>query len=218
MTTKIEDRCRLVLVTPQEVSAETCAERLAAAFEGGDIASVIVPSWGMDDDAYQAHLKRMVDIGQSHGAAVIAFGDTRIAGRCLVDGIHATGGLTEVREILKEFGHKWIVGCSGGDSRDTALNLGELNPDYVFFGKFGQDTHEAPHKRNVELAQWWAGVVEVPCIVMGGNDLATLDASASTGADFVALSRAVLGDGVDSAAAVRQANDILSNHVFSEPE
>ena len=37
-----------------------------------------------------------------------------------------------------------------------ALELGELRPDYIFFGRFGQDTHPAPYRKNVALAEWWA--------------------------------------------------------------
>ena len=59
-------------------------------------------------------------------------------------------------------------------------------------------------------------VVEVPCILAGGNDLASLATAAATGADFVALSQAVLGADIDAKAACAQANEILSSYVFED--
>lgn len=216
LTKSHENRCRLVLITPENVEPATLLARLTSAFEAGDVASLIVPQYGMDEDQYQALLSEAVKIGQSHDAAVVAAGDTRIAGRCDVDGIHVIGGHTEVRAALKEFGHKWIVGSGGAETRHAALTMGEEDPDYVLFGRFGQDTHLEPHKRNVALGEWWSNVVEVPCIVMGGNALSTLATAAETGADFVALSHAILSDDVDAKTACIEANGILERFVFEE--
>lgn len=206
----------MVLVTPENVSTTQLLARLADAFASGDVASLIVPQYRMDETNYQALLSEAVKIGQSHGAAVVAAGDTRIAGRCEADGIHIVGGHTEVRTALKEFGHKWIIGSGGAETRHAALTMGEEDPDYILFGRFGQDTHAEPHKRNIALGEWWAQFVEVPCIVMGGNALSTLEVAAETGADFVALSQAILGDGVEAASACVQANAILEKFVFSD--
>ncbi len=205
-----------MLVTPQDVETADLLARLADAFGAGDVASLIVPQYNMDEDQYQALLSEAVQIAQSHGAAVVAAGDTRIAGRCDVDGIHVLGGHTEVRSALKEFSHKWIVGSGGAETRHAALTMGEEDPDYVLFGRFGQDTHAEPHKRNIALGEWWSKVVEVPCIVMGGNALSSLEVAAETGADFVALSLAILGDDADPKTACAQANSVLEQYVFSD--
>ncbi len=216
LTEPNQNRCRLVLITPEEPLTDGLLERLRAAMSAGDVASLIVPQYQMDEEQYQSFLSEAVRIGQSAGAAVVAAGDTRIAGRCAVDGIHVVGGHTEVRSALQAFGHKWIVGSGGAENRHAALSLGEEDPDYVFFGRFGMDTHPEPHKRNIALAEWWSTVVEVPCIIMGGNTLDTLKVAAATGAEFVALSRAVLDDGVDAAKACEQANLVLEQFVFED--
>lgn len=218
MTDSIENRTRLVLITPSDVSDDVLIAQIQAALAGGDIASIIVPQYDLDEDRYQNLLSAIVRDGQLAGAAVISAGDTRIAGRCEVDGTHILGGYSEVRAALKEFGHKWIVGSGGAETKHAALTLGEENPDYVFFGRFGQDTHGEPHKRNLELATWWSGVVEVPCIIMGGSDLASVEVAAQTGADFVALSNAVLGADIDAKAACAEANAVLEAFVFSDGE
>lgn len=218
MTINVENRCRLVLVTPENIPDEVLVTQISAALEGGDVASIIVPQYKMAEDRYQDVLGSITRMGQDAGAAVVAAGDTRIAGRCEVDGIHVVGGYSEVRIALKEFGHKWIIGSGGAENRHAALTLGEEAPDYVFFGRFGQDSHREPHKRNIELATWWATVVEVPCILMGGNDLGTLKDAAVTGTDFIALSRAIIGVNIDARSAVETANSVLEKFVFEDSE
>ncbi len=102
-----------------------------------------------------------------------------------------------------------MVGTGGAKTRDDALELGEERPDYIFFGRFGYDTKPEPHARNLALGAWWSEMIEIPCIVMAGADLASAEAVAATGAEFVALSAAVFSEGVDPAAAVAEANALL---------
>ncbi len=102
-----------------------------------------------------------------------------------------------------------IVGADAGKTRDDALEIGEERPDYVFFGRFGYDRTPEPHSRNLTLGRWWAEMIEVPCIVLGGSDVASVEAVAATGAEFVALSAAVFSPDVDPRRAVAEANEIL---------
>ena len=67
-------------------------------------------------------------------------------------------------------------------------------PDYIFFGKIGGDIKPEAHPKNLALAEWWASMVEVPCIVMGGTDPQSALAVAETGAEFVALCQAVFAE------------------------
>ncbi len=199
------DRCRIVLIAPPGASAE----RLAAAFAGGDVASLILPRNGLDDAAFQALAEKIMPAAQAAGAAVIVEGDTRIAGRVRADGIHIESGKAELAEAVERFQDKMAVGTGGAKTRDEALELGEERPDYIFFGRFGYDTKPEPHSRNLSLGQWWAEMIQIPCIVMAGSDLASVVAVAATGAEFVALSSAVYGDGIDPAGAVARANALL---------
>ena len=90
-----------------------------------------------------------------------------------------------------------LVGAGGIKTRDDALELGELRPDYVFFGRFGYDNKPEPHARNLGLAAWWASMVEIPCVLLGGASLGSVEEAAATGAEFVALSAAIFGEGLD---------------------
>ncbi|MEP6566023.1 MAG: thiamine phosphate synthase [Mesorhizobium sp.] len=199
------NRCRIVLIAPPGASAE----RITAAFEGGDVASLILPENGMDEASFQALAEEIVPAAQAAGVAVIIAGDTRIAGRVQADGIHVEVGKAELAETIGHFQAKMMVGTGGAKTRDDALELGEVRPDYIFFGRFGYDNKPEPHPRNLSLGQFWADVIQIPCIVMAGSDLASVTAVAATGAEFVALSSAVFADGVDAKMAVAGANVLL---------
>ncbi|RWG65509.1 MAG: thiamine phosphate synthase, partial [Mesorhizobium sp.] len=54
-----------------------------------------------------------------------------------------------------------------------------------------------------------AQMIQIPCIVMAGSELASVETVAATGAEFVALSSAVFADGLDPHAAVAAANALL---------
>ena len=203
------NRCRIVQISPAGETADSFAAKFSAAIAGGDIASIILPANGMDEAAYQAFAERIVPIAQAAGIAALIVDDTRIAGRVKADGVHIDGGKAALAEAVESFQAKMAVGAGGVKSRDDALELGEERPDYVFFGRFGYDNKPEAHHRNLSLGSWWAEMVEIPGIVMAGSDLASVETVAATGADFVALSAAIFGDGVDPKAAVQRANALL---------
>lgn len=203
------NRCRIVLIAPANETAARFAPRLRAAAAAGDIASLILPADPQDEAAFQAFAEEIVPIAQAAGIAAIVADDTRIAGRVGADGIHIQSGKSELGETIERQQGRMIVGAGGATTRDDALELGEMQPDYVFFGRFGYDNKPEPHRRNIALGTWWAEVVAVPCIVLGGSDIATIDQVAATGVEFVALSSAIFGAGIDPAAAIMQANAIL---------
>ncbi|MGX8011463.1 thiamine phosphate synthase [Mesorhizobium sp. ORM8.1] len=199
------NRCRIVLIAPPLIPAE----QICAAFEGGDVASLILPENGMDDASFQAFAERIVPIAQAAGIAVIIAGDSRVAGRVQADGIHVEAGRKELAETIERLQGKMMVGVGGAKTRDDALGLGEERPDYMFFGRFGYDNKPEPHHRNLSLGEWWAEMISIPCIVMAGSELASVETVAATGAEFVALSSAVFADGRDPRAAVAAANALL---------
>ena len=203
------NRCRIVLIAPAGETPEQFEARLRQAIAGGDIASLIVPAFGRDEAAFQAFAARIVPVAQNAGIAVIIADDTRVAGRVGADGIHLECGREDLEEAIERHQAKMMVGAGGAKTRDEALELGEARPDYMFFGRFGYDNKPEPHNRNLALGRWWAEMVEIPCIVMAGSDIASVEAVAATGAEFVALSSAVFGGGIDPKQAIEKANAIL---------
>ncbi|GMB83557.1 thiamine phosphate synthase [Shinella zoogloeoides] len=205
----VETRCRLVLILPEGEELSARAAMLEGALKGGDVASVILPQYGLDDGQFQKHAEVLVPIVQKAGAAALIAGDTRVAGRAKADGIHVTGGLEELGETVEKFTPRLIVGGGNATDRHKALEIGEVQPDYIFFGKIGGDIKPEAHPKNLALAEWWASMVEVPCIVLGGTDPQSALAVAETGAEFVALDKAVFADPAQAPHVVAAVNALL---------
>ena len=209
-------RPRLVLITTPLSDADAEAA-MRGALAGGDVASVIIDPAGRDEASFQRLAELLVPIIQEAGAAAIVVDDTRCAGRVGADGIHLTGGDIEaLAEAIERFAPKLIVGGSGFETRHEALDAGEKLPDYLFFGRLGADVADDAHEKNLEMAEWWAEIVEVPCIVMAGRSIDSVADAAATGAEFVALSAAVFADPEGAGAAVARANAIFDDYMGSE--
>ncbi|MBB5702897.1 thiamine-phosphate pyrophosphorylase [Ochrobactrum daejeonense] len=202
------ERCRIVLVAPPIADGAALARLLTAALSGGDVASVILDTGDLDEATFQAAAEKAIPVIQEKGAAALILNDTRIAGRVGADGIHIEGKAADLADAIEKHTPKMIVGTGNLRDRHGAMEIGELQPDYVFFGKIGADNKPDAHPRNLSLAGWWAQMVEIPCIAQAGNTLESIVPAAETGADFVALGRAVF-DAEDPAKAVAQANRLL---------
>ncbi|MFC7066055.1 thiamine phosphate synthase [Brucella rhizosphaerae] len=209
--TKDNERCRLLLVAPPLADGDALAKLLSAALSGGDVASVILDGSGLDEATFQASAQKAVAIIQDKGAAAIILNDTRIAGRVGADGIHIEGKAAELAEAIEKHTPKFIVGTGNLRDRHGAMEIGELQPDYVFFGKVGADNKPDAHPRNLALAGWWAELVEIPSVAQAGNTVESVIEAAQTGADFVALGRAVF-EAEDPAKAVAEANRLLDEN------
>lgn len=211
MADTLPNRCRLVLIAGPQLDGAQPGHVLAA-LGGGDVASLILVQGGADEDAFQTYCEAIVSPAQQAGAAVVISGDSRVAGRVGADGIHLEVRAAEIAEAVKRHNGKMIVGAGGAKTRHDALDVGEGQPDYIFFGRFGYDGPAEPHPRNLDLAEWWSSMIEIPCIIAAGSSLEGIAPCARTGAEFVALSLAVFGPGIDPASAVRDANALLDAH------
>jgi thiamine-phosphate pyrophosphorylase len=206
---KQDNRCRLVLIAPDIADIESRVQILSGALRGGDVASVIVPQYGLDEQTFQKHAEALVPVIQDAGAAALVAGDTRVAGRAKADGLHVTGNAAELAEAMEKFSPKLIVGGGNAADRHHALEMGEIRPDYVFFGKVDGDIKPEAHPKNVALAEWWASMIEIPCIVMGGTDPESVLTVAESGAEFVALRMAVFSEPEQAPAIVASVNALL---------
>ncbi len=205
----VENRCRLVLVTPEFSDPDAAATQLGDALRGGDVASVIIPQYELGEQAYQTLVEKLVPIIQKANAAALVAGDSRAAARAGADGLHIDGTVELLQDAIERFTPDMIVGGGRAKERHVALEIGELRPDYVFFGKIDGDIKPEAHKKNINLAEWWASMVEIPCVVMAGHSVASIVDVAETGAEFVALRNAVFGEPEKAALLVAEANALL---------
>ncbi len=205
----VQDRCRLVLVMPDIADTGLAMEVLGNALRGGDVASVILPQHGMDDSTFQKHAEQLVPVIQKQDVAALIAGEPRIATRTRADGVHIDGDTEMLADAIERFAPGLIVGGGQAMNRHTALEIGELRPDYIFFGRLDGDLRTEAHPKNLELADWWAALVEIPCVVMGGRGSESAVAVAACGAEFVALHEAVFGEPDRCSLAVAEVNALL---------
>jgi thiamine-phosphate pyrophosphorylase len=204
-----ENRCRLVLIAPEISDPTEAARIMKAALSGGDVSSVIIPQYGLDESSFQLLAETLVPVIQEAGAAALISGDSRTAGRAKADGLHIAGNLDELRDAVEKFTPKLIVGGGNAQERHRALEMGELQPDYLFFGKLDGDIKPEPHPKNLALGEWWASMISIPCVVMGGTDVESVVAIAESGAEFAALRLAVFAEPDKAASLVHHANALL---------
>ncbi|MEQ8295051.1 MAG: thiamine phosphate synthase [Nitratireductor sp.] len=213
MTQKPPNRCRLVLIAPQSRDLDTLAAQIEQACAGGDVASLILPQFDMLEAEFQDLAERIVPPVQERGIAVVIAGAPRIAARSKADGIHVDGPHADLADAISRYQQTMMVGAGGARDRDRALELGELRPDYLFFGRFGYDSKPEPHPRNLALGRWWSEMIEIPCIVLAGSRIGSVVEVAQTGAEFVAASAAVFAEDADPQAAVAEINRLLDETV-----
>jgi thiamine-phosphate pyrophosphorylase len=204
-----QERCRIVLVAPEIDDLEAQAESLADALSGGDVASVILVAQDVEERRLQRRIERLAETCHARDVALVVAGEARLALRAGADGIHFEGPAAELADLVNSLDGKLMVGAGAVRTRHDALERGEARPDYLFFGRFGFDDRPDPHPRNLALGEWWAQMVEIPCIVQGGSDLNSVTAVAATGAEFVALSSAIFGADRTPGECVAEANALL---------
>ncbi|MCY0148253.1 thiamine phosphate synthase [Hoeflea sp. G2-23] len=203
------NRCRLVLVTPDIADASELAGIVEGALRGGDVASVIVPQHGLDEKSFQKRCEALLPVIQATGAAALIAGDTRVAGRVRADGLHIEVGPQAMMEAVKQHAPGLIVGGGNARERHAALSIGEAQPDYVMFGSITGDIKPEPHSKNIALGEWWADMIELPCVVMGGTSTAFVEEMAQTGAEFIAFGQAVFSDPANAPRVVAEINAVL---------
>lgn len=202
-------RTRLCLVTPQTVDPAAFAGVLKAALAAGDVATLFIDS-GTTEEERQHVAEALVPVAQAAGVAALVANDTRLLGRANADGLHVDTGSADLKAARDRFRDKKIVGAGSIRSRHEAMELGEREPDYLFFGRLDGDTRDEIFPKALDLAAWWSGLFEIPAIVMGGRALGSVTAAAEAGIEFIALRSAVWDHPEGPAAAVAEANRLLA--------
>lgn len=199
------DRARIFLVAPAQPEQSLFQERLSEALGAAEVAAVLFGSGTLDGEGATELVRRV----QAAGAAALVADDTRIMGRLKADGLHIGGGLGDIRSAVAGFRPQRIVGAGNLYSRDTAMQAGEIGVDYLFFGQPYGDTHDGPHAKALDLAAWWAEIMQIPCVLMAGRTIAGVQAAAASGADFVALHDFIWAHAEGPAQAMREAAAVL---------
>jgi thiamine-phosphate pyrophosphorylase len=205
------NRCRLYLITPPALEPEKFAEPLEAALTAGDIASVQL-RLKQAGDAEILHAGRMLmPIVQRAGAAFIINDRPDLAAALGADGVHIGQEDANYADARTAVGAKGIVGVTCHDSRHLAVEAAEAGADYVAFGAiFPTGTKQAKTRCELELVEWWAKMMVVPCVAIGGITVDNCSLVIGAGADFIAVSSGVWGFPRGPAAAVEAFNRLFA--------
>ncbi|EJF74757.1 thiamine phosphate synthase [Bartonella alsatica] len=140
------------------------------------------------DEAFlQKQAKIYTEDIQHNNIALLISGDSRIVERTKADGLHVEGDLNTLEHFANQKKGQKIVGFGNLRNRHCAMLAGEAGVDYLLFGKLGADKKPHSHPRNIQLAQWWAEIMEIPAIVQAGSDYETFDEVLKTACEFIAV-------------------------------
>ncbi len=196
------EACRLYLITPPRLNLEAFAEELEAALSGGDVACLQLRLKDVNDDAVRQATERLMPICHAHDVAFLINDRPDLAAELRADGVHVGQEDASYREARKLVGEDAIVGVTCHDSKHLAITAAEQGADYVAFGAFfPTDTKKPKSRATVEILEWWAELMEVPAVAIGGITVENCGPLVTAGADFLAVVGGVwnLKDGPKSA-------------------
>ena len=193
--------CQLYLISPLDVGGDFPA-RLARALDAGPVAAFQFRVKDIDEHAAARLAEPLQRICAERDVAFIVNDSISLAKRLGADGVHLGQDDGTVAEARERLGREAQIGATCHDSRHLALDAGEAGADYVAFGAFfPTTTKQVQHTASLDLLEWWQGMMEIPCVAIGGITPENCGDLVRAGADFLAVSGAVWNG--DEAAAVR---------------
>ena len=206
-----DERTRLYLVTPASLDPREFRDLLAAALDAGDVAAVQLRLKDIGDDAIRRACDLLRPVAQQRGVAFLLNDRPDLAAETGCDGVHVgqqDAPYTEARALL---GAERIVGVTCHASRDLAMDAAEAGADYVAFGAFFPTTTKVSgHRADLEILRWWAEIMTVPCVAIGGITPENCGPLVAAGADFLAVVSAVWAAPAGPAAAVKAFDAAIS--------
>ncbi|WP_309752562.1 thiamine phosphate synthase [Novosphingobium sp.] len=199
--------CQLYLISPLDVSG-AFPDRLARALDAGAVAAFQLRVKGVNEHEAARLAEPLQVLCAARDVAFIVNDSISLAKRIGADGVHLGQGDGDVADARAQLGREAQIGVTCHASRDLAMEAGEAGADYVAFGAFfPSTTKQTGHLVELETLLWWQGLMELPCVAIGGITPANAAPLVAAGADFLAVSHAVWGG--DEAAAVRAFAEVL---------
>lgn len=204
------DRCRLYLITPPTLDAITFGETLKAALDGGDVASLQLRLKDVPDEGIAHAVDVLMPIAQSRGVAFILNDRPDLAATLGCDGVHIGQDDAPYVEARTLVGKDRIVGVTCHNSRHLAIEASEAGADYVAFGAFFPTTTKDPKTTcDIDVLRWWADLMVVPCVAIGGITVENAPPLVAAGADFLAVSNGIWAYKDGPGAAVKAFNALF---------
>lgn len=163
-------------------------QRFEPALAAADTACLLIDAPGDARDEMVEEIARPLnEIAQARGIATLLSARATLAQRIGTDGIHLdlrildeAAALRTYRDARKTLGADAILGALCPAGRHLAMEIAELDADYVGFDLAAGETPE--------IVGWWAEMMNTPCVAFGVVEPAQAQALADSGADFIAVS------------------------------
>lgn len=204
--------CCLYLITPPALpDPKAFADLLARTLESADVACVQLRLKGVEDAALCRIADLLRPVCQDRDVALLINDRPDLARKTGLDGVHVGQEDTPLEAARRIVGADAIVGVTCHDSRHLAMVAGEGGADYVAFGAFYPTaTKEAPTRADPEILRWWAAMMVIPQVAIGGITLANAAPLIAAGADFLAVCGGVWDHPEGPEAAVRALNRLIA--------
>ena len=206
------NHCRLYLISPERLEHPTIfADDLRAALDGGDVAAFQLRLKDVSDDAIVRAADTLRPVCQQRDVAFIMNDRPDLAVKLDCDGVHVGQGDMPYAEARRIVGPDRQVGVTCKASRHLAMEAADAGADYVAFGAFFlSQTKHVTTPADPEILQWWSGLMEVPCVAIGGITVENCRPLIALGADFLAVAGGVWGHKDGPEAAVRGFNALFA--------
>jgi thiamine-phosphate pyrophosphorylase len=136
-----------------------------------------------------------------------------LAAKLDCDGVHVGQDDMPCAEARRIVGAQRQVGVTCKASRHLAMEAAEAGADYVAFGAFFHSgTKAVATPAELDILEWWSGLMEIPCVAIGGITVENCRPVITAGADFLAVAGGVWNHKDGPEAAVRAFNEIFSAH------
>ncbi len=201
---------RLYLITPPTFEPRAFAAELKRALDGGDVACLQLRLKEARDGDIMRAAEILMPVAQARDVAFLINDRPDIAHMMRADGVHIGQEDVPYAEAREIVGKDAIVGVTCHNSRDLAFEAGEAGADYVAFGAFfPTQTKDVRFRADIELLQWWAETMTVPCVAIGGITVANAKPLIEARADFIAVSSGVWNYAGGPQAAVKAFNALF---------
>jgi thiamine-phosphate pyrophosphorylase len=205
--------CRLYLITPPAIDLPSFAEDLEAALSGGDVACLQLRLKDANDETIRQAAQTLMPICHAHDVALLINDRPDLAAAVGADGIHIGQEDWDYADARELVGDDAIIGVTCHDSRHLAIEAAEKGADYVAFGAFFPTETKQPKTRtDPEILEWWSGIMEVPCVAIGGITVDNCPVLVRAGADFLAVVGGVWNHPDGPAAAVAAFNRLIAEN------